>query len=101
MTARARNLPFYAGTAVAYGLPYEEGVRALTSTSAKILGVGETCGTIAVGKDATLFVSQGDALDMRSNQMEYVFIQGRKVQLEATQQELYKKYSNKYGHQID
>lgn len=101
MTARARNLPFYAGTAVAYGLPYEEGVRALTSTSAKILGVGETCGTIAVGKDATLFVSQGDALDMRSNQMEYVFIQGRKVQLEATQQELYKKYSQKYGHQID
>ena len=101
MTARARNLPFYAGTAVAYGLPYEEGVKALTSTSAKILGVGETCGTIAVGKDATLFVSQGDALDMRSNQMEYVFIQGRKVQLEATQQELYKKYSNKYGHQID
>jgi imidazolonepropionase-like amidohydrolase len=101
MTARARNLPFYAGTAVAYGLPYEEGVKALTSTSAKILGVGATCGTIAVGKDATLFVSQGDALDMRTNQMEHVFIQGRKVQLEATQQELYKKYSNKYGHQID
>lgn len=101
MTARARNLPFYAGTAVAYGLPYEEGVKALTSSSAKILGVGATCGTIAVGKDATLFVSQGDALDMRTNQMEHVFIQGRKVQLEATQQELYKKYSNKYGHQID
>ena len=101
MTARARNLPFYAGTAVAYGLPYEEGVKALTATSAKILGVDETCGTIAVGKDATLFVSQGDALDMRTNQMEYVFIQGRSVQLEATQQELYKKYSNKYGHQID
>lgn len=101
MTARARNLPFYAGTAVAYGLPYEEAVKALTSTAAKILGVGESCGTIAVGKDATLFVSQGDALDMRTNQMEYVFIQGRKVQLEATQQELYKKYSDKYGHQID
>ena len=52
-----RNLPFYAGTAVAYGLEYEQAVRALTLSTAKILGIDETCGSIERGKDATLFIS--------------------------------------------
>ena len=101
MTARARNIPFYAGTAVAYGLPYEEAVKALTSTPARIFQIDSFAGTLEVGKDATFFVSSGDALDMRGNQMEHVFIQGRQPQLEATQQLLYKKYSEKYGHKIN
>jgi len=95
-----RNLPFYAGTAVAYGLPYEEAVKAMTHTAAKILGIADRAGTLEAGKDAMIIVSQGDLLDMRTSQLEHAFIQGREIQLETRQQWLYKKYSDKYGHDI-
>jgi imidazolonepropionase-like amidohydrolase len=95
----ARNLPFYAGTAVAYGLPYEEAVRSLTQTPAKILGIDSTCGTLEVGKDATLFISNGDALDMRTNALTHAFIQGRSIVLRSKQTELYEKYKQKYDGQ--
>lgn len=92
----ARNLPFYAGTAVAYGLPYEEAVRALTQSPAKILGIDQLCGTLEVGKDATLFISNGDALDMRTNALTHAFIQGRSIVLRSKQTDLYEKYKQKY-----
>ena len=95
----ARNLPFYAGTAVAYGLPYEEAVRSLTESPAKILGIDSTCGTLEVGKDATLFISNGDALDMRTNALTHAFIQGRSIVLRSKQTELYEKYKQKYDGQ--
>ena len=95
----ARNLPFYAGTAVAYGLPYEEAVRSLTQSPAKILGIDSTCGTLEVGKDATLFISNGDALDMRTNALTHAFIQGRSIVLRSKQTELYEKYKQKYDGQ--
>ena len=92
----ARNLPFSAGTAVAYGLPYEDAIKALTSNSAKIMGCGDLCGTVENGKQATLFVSKGDALDMRTNDVVHAFIQGRKVDLDNHQKRLYRKYMAKY-----
>ena len=95
----ARNLPFYAGTAVAYGLPYEEAVRSLTQSPAKILGIDSICGTLEVGKDATLFISTGDALDMRTNALTHAFIQGRSIVLRSKQTELYEKYKQKYDGQ--
>jgi len=98
MTARARNLPFYAGTAVAYGLDYEEAVAALTANTAEILGISDRTGTLERGKDANLFVSSGDAFEMREHQVEHAFIQGRSIQLEGRQEFLYKKYSEKFGH---
>ena len=52
-------------------------------------------------KDATLFISEGDALDMRTNIVISAFIQGRAISLETHQTELYKRYSNKYGQTID
>lgn len=100
MTARQRNLPFTAGTAVAYGLEYEDAVKAITLDPARYLGIDGQVGSLATGKDATLFVSTGDALDMRGNNLEMAFIQGRRIQLNARQQWLYEKYSNKYGHKV-
>lgn len=99
MTSRQRNLPFAAGTAVAHGLSQEEAIKAITGDAADILGIGDRVGTLEKGKDATLFVSTGDALDMRTNNVEHAFIQGRAIQINARQQFLYKKYSDKYGHQ--
>ncbi|WP_282072315.1 amidohydrolase family protein [Polaribacter atrinae] len=91
-----RNLPFYAGTFAAFGLDKEVALQLLTSNSAKILGIDDFVGTLEVGKDATLFVSEGDALDMRTNILTDVFIQGRKISLETHQTKLWKRYSNKY-----
>lgn len=93
----SRNLPFTAGTAVAHGLPYEAGVKALTGGTADILGLSGRCGTIAEGMDATLFVSKGDALDMRTNQVERAYIQGRELDLNDPHKQMYQKYSGKYG----
>lgn len=91
-----RNLPFYAGTFAAHGLEKEEAVKLLTSNAAKILGIDDMVGTLEVGKDATLFISKGDALDMRGNQLSKAYIQGRDVSLETHQTKLWKRYANKY-----
>lgn len=92
-----RNLPFLAGTCVAYGLDKEVALSAITLSTAKILGIDSTCGSIEIGKDATLFVSEGDALDIKSNNVLYAFIQGRKIQLSNEQMQLHEKYKTKYG----
>lgn len=94
-----RNLPFYAGTTVAYGLSKEQALSLITLNTAKILGIDKTCGSLEEGKDATLFISEGDALDMRTNQLTHAFIQGRKISLETYQTSLFKRYSEKYKNQ--
>lgn len=92
-----RNLPFNAGTAAAYGLSKEEALSAITLNTAKILGIDNLVGSIETGKHATLFVSTGDALDMRTNNLEYAFIRGKKIDLDNHQKQLYEKYKQKYG----
>ncbi len=91
-----RNLPFMAGTAAAYGLEKEEALKALTLYPAMILGIDKRVGTIEEGKDATLIVSEGDVLDMRTSKVIYAFIEGRKVNLTDLHKELYEKFQGKY-----
>lgn len=93
----ARNVMFNAGTTVGYGVPAEEAVRSLTSYPAEILGIADRVGTLEVGKDATLFVSTGDALDMRTNHVVNAFIRGKTIVLDDVQKQLYRKYEAKYG----
>ena len=88
----SRNLPFTAGTAVAYGLNKESAITALTLNAAKILGISEKEGSIEEGKNATFFISNGDALDMKTNQVEAAFIKGMEIDLYNHQKELYEKY---------
>ncbi|MHA7058033.1 amidohydrolase family protein [Aquimarina sp. M1] len=95
--ANARNLPFQAGTVAAHGLDKEKALQLITGNSAKILGIDDMVGTLEVGKDATLFISIGDALDMRTNQLEKAFIQGRDISLESHQTKLWKRYREKYS----
>ena len=90
-----RNLPFYAGTYAAYGVDKEKAVQMITGSAAKILGIDSFTGTLEVGKDATLFISEGDALDMRTNVIADAFIQGRKISLESHQTKLWKRYNKK------
>ncbi|MEO1260491.1 MAG: amidohydrolase family protein [Bacteroidota bacterium] len=94
-----RNLPFQAGQAVGFGLAYEDAIVALTSSTAKILGIDQTVGTIETGKDATLFLSEGDILDMRTSKVTNAFIQGREIDLDNKQEMLYRKFQQKYNRQ--
>ena len=57
----------------------------------------QTQGSLTVGKDATLFLSLGDALDMRTNQLTHAFVEGRALSLETHQTELWKRYMEKYS----
>lgn len=93
---RGRNLAFNAGTAVAYGLTKEQALQAITLNAAKVLGVADKTGSIEVGKDANIIISEGDILDMRTNQVTQAFIQGREIQLESKQTQLFDKFKKKY-----
>lgn len=95
--ARYRNLMFNAGTAATYGLTKEQALQAITLNSAKILGIDDRTGSIEVGKEANIVVSDGDILDMHSSIIRHAFIQGREVSLENKQTELNRKYLTKYG----
>jgi len=94
---RQRNLPFEAGQAVGYGLTKEQALSMITMNNAKILGIDKTTGTLEAGKDANLFISGGDALDMITLDVQAAFIQGRNINLDNLHKELYKKYVDKYG----
>jgi len=72
-------------------------VSLITLGNARVLGVDDRLGSIEVGKQATLFTSQGDALDMRTNRLSSAFIQGRAVTIEGMQQELYQRFKQKYA----
>jgi imidazolonepropionase-like amidohydrolase len=94
---RGRNLPFNAGTAVAYGLTKEQALQAITLNAAKIMGVADKAGSLEVGKDANIIISEGDILDMRTSIVTDAFIQGRKIDLMDKQKMLNERYNKKYG----
>jgi len=97
MMSRGRNLAFNAGTAAAYGLTKEEALQSITLNAAKILGVEDKTGSIEPGKDANIVISEGDILDMRSSIVTDAFIQGRKIDLNDKQKQLYERYNKKYN----
>lgn len=91
-----RNLPFQAGTAVAYGLSKKAALRAITLSAAEILNIDDKIGSIEVGKDATIIISKGDILNISTSIVEQAFIQGRKVDLDDRHKRLWRKYQEKY-----
>ena len=90
-----KNLPFTAGQAVAFGLEYEKAVAGMTGNAADILGIGKQYGTLEVGKSATLIVSEGDVLDMRTSKIIHAFIDGREVNLSNKHKVLAEKFGEK------
>ena len=86
-----RNLPYNAGFAAAYGMGREEALKAITIIPAKILGVDEEMGSIETGKQATLFIADGDIFET-STHVEQVFINGWKVPMESRQTRLYEEF---------
>lgn len=94
---QTRNLPFYAGQIVGQGMDKETAVQLITGNTAKILGIDSHYGTLETGKSATLFISEGDALDMRTNKLSHAYIDGRELSLETHQTKLWKRYEEKYS----
>jgi imidazolonepropionase-like amidohydrolase len=93
----ARNLPFQAGTAMAHGLTEEQAVRSISLSACEIMGIDKYYGSIETGKSATIFVSKGNALDMRTNDVTLILINGKFASVDNFQKELYLKYSKKYA----
>ncbi|MFH0990633.1 MAG: amidohydrolase family protein [bacterium] len=93
--SNSRNVPYHAANAVAYGLPQGEGLKAVTLYAAQILGLGDRLGSLAVGKDATLIVTDGDPLLPPTHTL-MEFIQGKKIDLRDKHKQLFEKYTEKY-----
>ena len=90
-----RNLPYHAATAAAYGLPADEALKSITLYPAQIFGISNRVGSLEVGKDATIIVTNGDPLETPT-QVEAAYIQGRKVDLNDRHKRLWHKYEEKY-----
>jgi imidazolonepropionase-like amidohydrolase len=90
----SRNLPYQAAQAVAFGLPHEDALKALTRNAAEIWGIANQIGSIEEGKLADLIVTDGDPLEART-QVRDVFIRGKLVDMNNRQKELYEKYLNR------
>ncbi|MFO0832495.1 MAG: amidohydrolase family protein [Phycisphaerales bacterium] len=94
-TAHERNLPYNTATAVAFGLPHDEGLKCLTINAAKILGIDDRYGSLEKGKSATLIVTTGDPMEV-STLVTGAFIDGREIDLSNKQTTLARKYLERY-----
>jgi imidazolonepropionase-like amidohydrolase len=92
--AQGKDLPYHAAKAVAFGLPYEEALKALTINPARIFGVEDRLGSIEAGKDADLIVASGDPLDMKTAVKQLV-INGRKIDMSNWWETLYQKFKSR------
>jgi imidazolonepropionase-like amidohydrolase len=90
-----RNLPFAAGQSIAYGVSSQTALETITLNPAKILGVEDKMGSLTVGKQANIVISEGDLFDHLTHKIELVLIEGREVNLDNRHKRLHRKYSKK------
>lgn len=94
----SNRLPWDAGVAVAFGLPEEEAMKAVTINAAEMLGVNDRVGSLEVGKQATLLITTGTPLDMTTNIVQ-AYIQGREIDMNDIQKHFFNKYMEKIRQQ--
>lgn len=93
-----RNVPYHAAMAASYGLPKEEALKSITLYPAQILGIDDRAGSLEVGKDATLIVTDGDPLEIMTH-VTMEFIQGKNIPLQSRHTRFYEKYQEKFRRQ--
>ena len=76
----SNRLPWEAGVAVAFGLPEEEALKAVTINAAEFMGIDDRVGSLEPGKQATLLITTGTPLDMTS-EIEQAYIDGRELDM--------------------
>jgi imidazolonepropionase-like amidohydrolase len=89
-----RDIPYQAATAVAFGLPYDEALKAITINAAEIWGAADQIGSVEKGKIADLMVTDGDPLEIQT-QVRHLYIRGNEIPLTNKQTRLYEKYSGR------
>ena len=94
-TPHIRNLPYHAAKSISYGLPEDIGLRSITLSAAEILGVDDKIGSLEIGKQATLFITDGDIMDIRTNVLQ-AYIQGKTIDMNDRHKMLFEKYKKKY-----
>jgi len=94
----SNRLPWEAGVAVAFGLPEEEALKAVTINAAEFMGIADKVGSLEVGKEATLLITTGTPLDMTSDIIQS-YIQGREIDMNDIQKHFFKKYMEKIKQQ--
>jgi imidazolonepropionase-like amidohydrolase len=92
----ARNIKYEAGNAVAYGMSYDDALRAVTLTPAELFGLSDRIGSLQTGREANLVVWSGDPFEF-STQVEHVFLRGREVKEPSRQDMLIERYRPKPG----
>ena len=92
------RLPWEAGVAVAFGLPEEEALKAVTINAAEFMGIADPVGSLEVGKQATLLITTGTPLNMTSDVIQ-AYIQGREIDMNDMQKQFFKKYLEKIKQQ--
>jgi len=90
-TSSARDLPWHAGMSVAFGLPKDEAVKAVTINAAQILGIDAQTGSISEGKFANIMLTDGDPLE-HATKVKQLFIAGKPVELKSKHTDLYEKF---------
>ena len=90
----SNRLPWEAGVAVAFGLPEEEALKAVTINAAEFMGIDDRVGSLEPGKQATLLITTGTPLDMTS-EIEQAYIQGRELDMMDIQKWFFEKYMTK------
>jgi len=90
----SRNLPYQAGFASAFGLPYDEALKAITLNPAEIWGLADKLGSLDVGKVANVVVANGDPLEVRTD-VKQVFIIGESIPMVSRQTRLRDQYGGK------
>ncbi len=88
---KVRNLPDQAGNAIAFGLPYDEAMKAMTINAAEIWGVADQLGSLDIGKTANIVIANGDPLDVKT-EVKHVYIQGKAIPMTSRQTELRDQY---------
>lgn len=95
--SNVRNLPYNAATAVAFGLDEADALKAITLWPAETYGVADRVGSLQEGKDATLFIADGNILET-ATEVESAYVAGRKIELTDKHKRLWRKYQERYRH---
>ncbi len=94
-SSMAKDLPYHAGKAAAFGLDRKEALKGVTIYPAQIFGVADKMGSLEKGKLANVVLADGDILDVRTN-IKYVFIEGKQTDLSNVYTELLERYKKRH-----